>query len=65
MFLARRRTNMHCKVSSVWAAQAADLFKDEIVPLETKMKVVNKETGEESIVDTVVDRDDVTVQIQH
>lgn len=40
------------------AAQAADLFKDEIVPLETKMKVVNKETGEESIVDTVVDRDD-------
>jgi len=40
------------------AAQAADLFKDEIVPLKTKMKVVNKETGEESIVDTVVDRDD-------
>ena len=40
------------------AAQAADLFKDEIVPLETKMKVINKETGEESIVDTVVDRDD-------
>ena len=40
------------------AAQEADLFKDEIVPMETKMKVVNKETGEESIVDAVVDRDD-------
>jgi acetyl-CoA C-acetyltransferase len=40
------------------AAQDADLFKDEIVSMETKMKVVNKETGEESIVDAVVDRDD-------
>ena len=40
------------------AAQAAGLFKDEIVPMKTKMKVVNKETKEESIVDTVVDRDD-------
>ena len=46
------------KSARMAAAQAADLFKDEIVPLETKMKVVNKETGEESIVDTVVDRDD-------
>ena len=40
------------------AAQEAGLFKDEIVPMATKMKVVNKETGEESIVDAVVDRDD-------
>ena len=40
------------------AAQAAGLFKDEIVPMETKMKVVDKNTNEESIVDTVVDRDD-------
>lgn len=40
------------------AAQAAGLFKDEIVPMETKMKVVDKNTKEESIVDTVVDRDD-------
>jgi acetyl-CoA C-acetyltransferase len=40
------------------AAQAAGLFKDEIVPMKTKMKVVNKETKEESIVDAVVDRDD-------
>jgi acetyl-CoA C-acetyltransferase len=40
------------------AAQAAGLFKDEIVPMQTKMKVVDKNTKEESIVDTVVDRDD-------
>ncbi|MEQ8952232.1 MAG: acetyl-CoA C-acyltransferase, partial [Parvibaculum sp.] len=33
------------------AAQQGGLFKDEIVPMQTKMKVVNKETGEESIVD--------------
>jgi acetyl-CoA C-acetyltransferase len=40
------------------AAQQAGKFKDEIVPLKTKMKVVNKETKEESIVDYVVDRDE-------
>ncbi len=40
------------------AAQAAGLFKDEIVPMATKMKVVNKETREESFVDYVVDRDE-------
>jgi acetyl-CoA C-acetyltransferase len=40
------------------AAQKAGLFNDEIVPMKTKMKVVNKETKEESIVDAVVDRDD-------
>ena len=40
------------------AAQANGIFKDEIVAMKTKMKVVNKETKEESIVDAVVDRDD-------
>jgi len=40
------------------AAQQAGLFKDEIVPLETKMKKVDKATGVESIVDYVVDRDE-------
>jgi acetyl-CoA C-acetyltransferase len=40
------------------AAQQANKFKDEIVALKTKMKVVNKETKEESIVDAVVDRDE-------
>src|SRR6201985_1367831 len=40
------------------AAQQADKFKDEIVPMKTKMKVVNKETKEESIVDYEVSRDE-------
>ncbi len=40
------------------AAQQAGKFKDEIVPMNTKMKVVNKETKEETIVDYVVDRDE-------
>jgi acetyl-CoA C-acetyltransferase len=40
------------------AAQQAGKFRDEIVPMKTKMKVVNKETKEESIVDYVVDRDE-------
>ena len=40
------------------AAQQANKFKDEIVPMKTKMKVVNKETKEESIVDYVVDKDE-------
>ena len=40
------------------AAQAAGLFNDEIVPMATKMKVVNKETKEESIVDYTVTRDE-------
>ena len=40
------------------AAQQAGLFDDEIVPMETKMKVIDKETGEESIVDYTVDRDE-------
>jgi acetyl-CoA C-acetyltransferase len=40
------------------AAQQANKFKDEIVPMKTKMKVVNKETKEESIVDYVVTKDE-------
>jgi acetyl-CoA C-acetyltransferase len=40
------------------AAQQADLFKDEIVPMETKMKMVNKETGEEKVIDYVVEKDE-------
>jgi acetyl-CoA C-acetyltransferase len=36
------------------AAQQAGLFADEIVPMPTKMKKVDKETKEESIVDYVV-----------
>ncbi|MFZ4069853.1 MAG: acetyl-CoA C-acyltransferase [Caulobacterales bacterium] len=40
------------------AAQAAGKFKDEIVPMQTKMKVVDKATKAESIVDVTVDRDE-------
>ena len=38
-------------------AQDQGLFDDEIIPMETKMLLVNKETGAEKEVDTVVDRD--------
>src|SRR5213596_3239531 len=40
------------------AAQQANKFKDEIVPMKTRMKVVDKATKAESIVDYVVDRDE-------
>ncbi len=40
------------------AAQQAGLFKDEIVPMATKMKVVDKVTKEESIKDYVVTGDE-------
>jgi acetyl-CoA C-acetyltransferase len=40
------------------SAQQAQRFKDEIVPLATKMKKTDKATGAESIVDTTVDRDE-------
>ena len=40
------------------AAQQANRFRDEIVPLATKMKRVDKASGAESIVDYTVDRDE-------
>jgi acetyl-CoA C-acetyltransferase len=40
------------------ASQAAGVFDDEIVPMATKMKKVDKATGAESIVDHVVERDE-------
>jgi acetyl-CoA C-acetyltransferase len=40
------------------AAQQAGRFAEEIVPLAVKMKKLDKATGQESIVDTVVDRDE-------
>ena len=39
-------------------AQANGSIAEEIVPMTVKMKKVNKETGEESIVEVVVDRDE-------
>jgi acetyl-CoA C-acetyltransferase len=40
------------------AAQQAGLFKDEIVPMAVKMRKVDKATGQESMVDYVVERDE-------
>jgi acetyl-CoA C-acetyltransferase len=40
------------------AAQQGGKFRDEIVPMSTRMKVVDKATKAESIVDYVVDRDE-------
>jgi acetyl-CoA C-acetyltransferase len=40
------------------AAQAAGIFNDEIVPLATKMKKLDKATGQESMVDVTVTRDE-------
>ncbi len=40
------------------AAQEAGLFKDEIIPVKTQMKVVDKATKAESLVDVTVDRDE-------
>ena len=40
------------------AAQAAGRFADEIVPLPTRMKKLDKVTGAESVVETVVARDE-------
>jgi acetyl-CoA C-acetyltransferase len=40
------------------SAQQSGKYRDEIVPLPTKMKLVDKATGEEKMVDYVVDRDE-------
>jgi acetyl-CoA C-acetyltransferase len=40
------------------AAQAAGKYKDEIVPMATKMAQVNKETGETKVVDYTVVKDE-------
>jgi acetyl-CoA C-acetyltransferase len=40
------------------AAQAGGKYEDEIVPLATKMKKIDKATGAESMVDVTVDRDE-------
>jgi acetyl-CoA C-acetyltransferase len=40
------------------AAQAAGKFNDEVVPLTTKMKHVDKATGAETMVEVTVSRDD-------
>src|SRR4029450_3824733 len=41
-------------------ARAAGKFKDEIVPITTKMKVVDKQTGQESIREVTASQDEGT-----
>jgi acetyl-CoA C-acetyltransferase len=43
---------------NIAAAQVAGKFTDEIVPMATKMKLVDKATGETTIIDYTVDRDE-------
>lgn len=40
------------------AAQSSGIFDDEIVPMTVTMKKVDKESGEETLVEVVVDRDE-------
>ena len=40
------------------AAQEAGKFNDEIIPMATKMRLMNKETGDSKEVDYVVDKDE-------
>ena len=40
------------------AAQQAQKFADEIVPMQTKMKKLDKATGTETVVDVTVDKDE-------
>ena len=39
-------------------AQAQELFADEIVPLQTTMKMIDKESGEESLIQVLAERDE-------
>ena len=57
--VTREAQDEYALSSQVRCAKAQDqgLFDDEIIPMETKMLLVNKETGAEKEVDTVVDRD--------
>ena len=62
-----RRYNVTREVQDEYAVQSQARYAhaaeqgwiaDEIVPMSATMKVVDKESGEESLVDTVVDRDE-------
>ena len=56
---ANTRTNIRCVRRSGWRRRRqAGKFKDEIIPVKTKMKKVNKETKEETIVDYTVTGDE-------
>ena len=62
-----RRYNVTREVQDEYSVQSQKRYAhaveqgwiaDEIVPMPATMKVVNKETGEESLVETGVDRDE-------
>ena len=57
--ISRKNQDEYALSSQLRCAEAQNqgLFDDEIIPMSTMMKVVNKETGEESEVETVVDKD--------
>ena len=57
--VTREAQDEYALSSQLRCAEAQDqgLFNDEIVPMNTVMKIVNKETGEEFEEETVVDRD--------
>ena len=57
--ISRKNQDEYALSSQLRCAEAQNqgLFDDEIIPMNTMMKVINKETGEESEVETVVDKD--------
>ncbi len=58
--ISRERQDLYALQSQqrTVTAQAAGRYQDEIVPLTTKMKKLDKASGAESIVDVTVDRDE-------
>jgi len=58
--ISRERQDQYALQSQQRTAQAqgSGKFRDEIVPLSTKMKKLDKATGAESMVDVTVDRDE-------
>ncbi|HEX3755821.1 MAG TPA: acetyl-CoA C-acyltransferase [Rhizomicrobium sp.] len=58
--ISRERQDQYALLSQqrTAASQAAGIFNDEIVPLATKMKKLDKATGQESAVDITVGRDE-------
>ena len=58
--ISRERQDQYALLSQqrTAAAQQAGRYKDEIVPLATKMKKIDKASGSESMVDVVVDHDE-------
>ena len=58
--ISRERQDQYALLSQqrTAASQAAGLFKDEIVPLTTRMKKLDRATGQESVVEVTVAKDE-------